>query len=146
MRAVAVHRDAVVVTRRLWQTTCTALRSGGEGMLIYSPGVPDELYLLAVLLEQAGFNPVGLLATHADWDHLLGRYAFPQMSLGVGQSTGERLRAEPGAAQRELRDADSETYVVRPSPLSLGSYQVLPVPGWMQIGSDGGEIELHPTA
>jgi glyoxylase-like metal-dependent hydrolase (beta-lactamase superfamily II) len=99
-----------------------------------------------MLLEQAGFEPVGLLATHADWDHLLGRYAFPQMSLGVGQSTGERLRAEPGAAQRELRDADSETYVVRPSPLSLGSYQVLPVPGRMQIGPDGAEIELHPTA
>ena len=143
MRAVAVHRDAIVVTSRFWQTTATAVRASGECLLIDSPYFPDELELLPMLLEQAGFTPVGLLATHADWDHLLGRFAFPQMSLGVGQSTGERLRAEPGAAQRELRDADSEYYVRRPSPLSLGSYQVLPVPGRMQVGD--AEIELHPT-
>jgi glyoxylase-like metal-dependent hydrolase (beta-lactamase superfamily II) len=143
MRAVAVHRDAIVVTSRLWQTTCTAVRSGEESFLIDSPYFPDELELLPVLLEQAGFRPSGLLATHADWDHLLGRLAFPDLALGVGSSSAERLRAEPGAAQRELRDADAENYVVRPAPLSLGSYQPLPVPGKMQIGDD--EIELHPT-
>jgi glyoxylase-like metal-dependent hydrolase (beta-lactamase superfamily II) len=143
VRAVAVHRDAIVVTSRLWQTTATAIRCGGETLLIDSPYFPDELELLPVLLEQAGFTPVGLLATHADWDHLLGRLAFPQMSLGVGQSTGERLRAEPGAAQRELRDADAQNYVARPAPLALGSYQVLPVPGVMSVGDE--EVELHPT-
>jgi glyoxylase-like metal-dependent hydrolase (beta-lactamase superfamily II) len=143
MRAVAVHRDAIVVTSRLWQTTCTAVRSGGECMLVDSPYFPDELELLPMLLGQAGFEPVGLLATHADWDHLLGRFAFPELALGVGSSTGERLRAEPGAAQRELRDADAENYVVRAAPLSLGSYQVLPEPGAVEIGD--AEIELHPT-
>src|SRR4051812_47267146 len=143
MRAVAVHRDAIVVTSRLWQTTCTALRSGSECMLIDSPYFPDELELLPVLLQQSGFNPVGLLATHADWDHLLARFAFPGLALGVGSSTGERLRAQPGAAQRELRDADAEHYVVRPSPLSLGSYQVLPLPGVVEVGD--AELELHPT-
>src|SRR5207248_3217786 len=86
---------------------------------------------------------VGLLATHADWDHLLGRFAFPDLPLGVGSSTAERLRDEPGVAQRELRDADAENYVVRPGPLSLGSYQVLPLPGSMGLGES--EIELHPT-
>jgi glyoxylase-like metal-dependent hydrolase (beta-lactamase superfamily II) len=143
VRAVAVHRDAIVVTSRLWQTTCTAVRSGGECMLIDSPYFPDELELLPVLLSQAGFEPVGLLATHADWDHLLGRLAFPGLALGVGSSTAERLRAEPGAAQRELRDADAENYVARPAPLSLGSYQALPLPGSVAVGE--AEIELHPT-
>ena len=143
MRAVAGHRDAIVVTSRLWQTTCTALRSGGECLVIDSPYFPDELELLPVLLEQAGFTPVGLLATHADWDHLLGRFAFPGLALGVGSTTAERLRAEPGAAQRELRDADAENYVVRPAPLSLGTYQSLPAPGSVEVGEH--EIELHPT-
>jgi glyoxylase-like metal-dependent hydrolase (beta-lactamase superfamily II) len=143
MRAVAVHRDAIVVTSRLWQTTATAVRSGGEAVLIDSPYFPDELELLPVLLEQAGFTPSGLLATHADWDHLLGRLAFPDLALGVGQSTAERLRAEPGAAQRGLRDADAEHYVRRPAPLSLGSYQALPVPGSIELGDS--EIELQPT-
>src|SRR3954470_4588746 len=143
MRAVAVHRDAIVVTSRLWQTTATAVRAGEETFLIDSPYFPDELELLPMLLEQAGFVPSGLLATHADWDHLLARFAFPRLALGVASSTGERLRAEPGAAQRELRDADADFYVERPGPLALGSYQVLPVPGKMQIGDE--EIELHPT-
>ena len=146
MRAVAVHRDALVVTSRLWQTTCTALRApgGGEALLIDSPYFPDELELLPVLLEQAGFTPSGLLATHADWDHLLGRLAFPGLALGVGQPTAERLRAEPGAAQRELRDADASYYVKRPAPLSLGSWQALPVPGLMELGSSE-PVELHPV-
>jgi glyoxylase-like metal-dependent hydrolase (beta-lactamase superfamily II) len=147
VRAVAVHRDALVVTSRLWQTTCTALRAPGgcgEAVLIDSPYFPDELELLPVLLEQAGFTPSGLLATHGDWDHLLGRLAFPGLALGVAQATAERLRAEPGAAQRELRDADASHYVVRPAPLALGSWQPLPVPGLMEVG--GEEVELHPVA
>ena len=95
------------------------------------------------MLAQAGFSPNGLLATHADYDHLLARLAFPGLALGVGEPTAERIRAEPGAAQRELRDADAEHYVVRPAPLSLGSYQALPVPGRLELGD--GEVELHPA-
>ena len=143
MRAVAVHRDVVVVTSRMWQTTATAIRAAGECLLIDSPYFQDELELLPSLLGQSGFAPDGLLATHADFDHLLGRLAFPGLALGVGEPTARRLRAEPGAAQRELRDADAEHYVVRPAPLSLGSYQALPVPGKLDIGSV--EIELHPA-
>jgi hydroxyacylglutathione hydrolase len=133
----------VVVTSRIWQTTATAIRRGDEAVLIDSPYFPDELELLPTLLGQAGFRPDGLLATHADYDHLLGRLAFPQLALGLGEPTAERLRAEPGAAQRELRDADAEHYVARPAPLSLGSYQALPVPGKLELGD--GEIELYPA-
>ncbi len=71
------------------------------------------------MLEQAGFPVSGLLATHADWDHLLGRLAFGGAALGCGESTAQRLTAEPGAAQRELRAFDDEHYVER-GPLSLG--------------------------
>src|SRR5437588_12616502 len=128
MRAVAGHRDVVVVTSRMWQTTATAIRAGEEAVLIDSPYFPDELELLPTLLGQAGFDPNGLLATHADYDHLLGRLAFPGLALGVGEPTARRLRAEPGVAQRELRDADDEHYVARPAPPLLGSYQVHAVP------------------
>jgi glyoxylase-like metal-dependent hydrolase (beta-lactamase superfamily II) len=133
----------VVVTSRLWQTNATAVRRDEECLLIDSPYFPDELELLPALLGQAGFEPDGLLATHADYDHLLGRLAFPGLALGVGWPTAERLRAEPGAAQRELRDADAEHYVARPAPLALGQYQELPVPGSIEI--DDAEIELHPA-
>ena len=143
MRAVGVHPDVVVVTSRMWQTTCTAIRAGDEAMLIDSPYFPDELEALPALLGQAGFSVSALLATHADYDHLLGRAAYPALALGVGESTAIRLRSEPGIAQKELRDADGEHYVERSPPLSLGSYQSLPVPGYVGLGDE--ELELHPA-
>jgi glyoxylase-like metal-dependent hydrolase (beta-lactamase superfamily II) len=143
VRAVSVHRDALVVTSRMWQTTATAVRAGGEAILVDAPYFPDELDALPALLAQTGFEPNGLLATHGDFDHLLGRLAFPGLALGVGDSTAERLAREPGAAQRVLRDYDDEHYVTRPQPLSLGQVQGLPVPGRLDLGDE--EIELHPA-
>jgi glyoxylase-like metal-dependent hydrolase (beta-lactamase superfamily II) len=143
VRAVSVHRDALVLTSRLWQTTATALRAGVEAMLIDSPYFPDELEMLPGVLGQAGFEVDALLATHGDFDHLLGRLAFPGLSLGAGEATIERLQREPGAAQRELRQTDVELYVRRDRPLALGSLQALPVPGRLELGDH--ELELHPA-
>ena len=141
MRAVSVHEDAVVVTSLYWQTTATAVRAGDEAMLIDSPYFPDELELLPTVLAQSGFEPAALLATHGDFDHLLGRMAFPDLSLGVAESTMLRFREKPGEAQRDLRDYDSEVYVRRPGPLALGQTQSLPVPGKLGLGDQ--ELELH---
>ncbi len=143
MKVIAVHEDVLVMASSLWQTNAIALRAGNEAMLVDSPYFPDELELLPEVLRQAGFEPVGLLATHGDWDHLLGRLAFPEASLGVAESTATRIREQPGVAQKELRDADNQYYVRRPSPLSLGSYQSLPVPGKLELGDE--ELELYPA-
>jgi glyoxylase-like metal-dependent hydrolase (beta-lactamase superfamily II) len=143
VRAVSVHPQALVLTSRMWQTNAVCLRSGEEAMLVDSPYLPDELELLPQVLAQAGFEPAALLATHADFDHLLGRLAFPALALGLGELTVERLRASPGAVQRELRDADASFYVERPRPLSLGTVQALPAPGSVELGED--ELELHPA-
>ena len=143
MKAVGLHPDVIVVTSRIWQTTCTVVRQGDESFVVDSPVLPDELEILPAVLEQAGFPFTGLLATHADWDHLLGRFAFGEAPLGVAESTAARLRNEPGTAQRELRDFDEEHYVERPAPLVLSGPQSLPVPGHCAIGER--ELELHPT-
>src|SRR6201984_855041 len=111
MRVLALHPDLVVAVSSYWQTTCTAIRAGDEGFLIDSVIYPEELEALPGVLEQAGFPVSGLLATHGDWDHLLGREAFPGASLGCGESTARRLAAEPGEAQRHLRDFDDDHYV-----------------------------------
>ena len=110
-------------------------------MLIDSPYFPDELELLPAVLGQAGFEVKALLATHGDFDHVLGRLAFPELSLGVAERTMLRLRNRPGEAQRDLRDRDNEHYVTRPRPLALGGTQALPVPGKLELG--GEELELH---
>src|SRR3954453_14782029 len=143
LKVIAVHEDALVMTSSLWQTNAVALRSGEEALLTYPPYFPDEPEMLPEVLRQSGFEPVGLLATHGDWDHLLGRLAFPEASLGVAESTATRIREEPGVAQKHLRDADTQYYVKRTRPLSLGSYQPLPVPGKLDLG--GEELELYPA-
>jgi glyoxylase-like metal-dependent hydrolase (beta-lactamase superfamily II) len=147
LRVLAVHADLIVFISRFWQTTCTAVRAGDEGFVIDSPVYPDELEALDGVLEQAGFPVSGLLATHADWDHLLGRIAFPDVSLGCGESTAQRLAAEPGDAQRQLREFDEEQYVDDRPPLALGGVQSLPVPGRLSLGPEerGRELELHPA-
>jgi glyoxylase-like metal-dependent hydrolase (beta-lactamase superfamily II) len=141
LRALSVHADLIVFISRFWQTTCTAMRAGDEGFMIDSPVYPDELEALGGVLEQAGFPVSGLLATHGDWDHLLGRLAFPEASLGCGESTARRLAAEPGDAQRELRRFDEEQYVDDRRPLALAAVQALPVPGRLSLGE--AELELH---
>jgi glyoxylase-like metal-dependent hydrolase (beta-lactamase superfamily II) len=143
VRAVSLHPGALVLTSRIWQTSALALRAGDEAMLVDSPYFPDELDALPNLLAQAGFEVDALLATHADFDHLLGRLAFPGLALGIGESTLERLHREPGAAQRELRRQDEELYVERATPLGLGQVQGLPVPGRLDLGDE--ELELHPA-
>jgi glyoxylase-like metal-dependent hydrolase (beta-lactamase superfamily II) len=146
MRALALHEDLIVVVSTFWQTTCTLVRHGDEGFVIDSPVLPDELDALPSLAERAGFPVSGLLATHADWDHLLGRLAFPEAGLGLGEPSFERLNGEPGAAQRALREFDEEHYIDDRRPLGLGGGQALPVPGRLSLGSDqGAELELHPA-
>jgi glyoxylase-like metal-dependent hydrolase (beta-lactamase superfamily II) len=142
VRAVSLHRDVIVVTSAVLQVNCVVVRSAEETFVIDSPVLPDELDALPALLEQAQFPaPSGLLATHGDWDHLLGRLAFPAVALGCAESTAERLQASPGEAQRELRKFDEELMIERPRPLALGSIQALPVPGRCELGD--GELELY---
>jgi glyoxylase-like metal-dependent hydrolase (beta-lactamase superfamily II) len=154
MRAVSLHPDVILLSSQIWQTNCTIVR-GGEGcFVIDSPLLPEELGALPSLLEQSGWRLSGLLATHGDWDHLLGRLAFPGGALGCAQSTHARLAAAPGEPQRELRAFDEEFYLERPAPLTLGALQALPsplqalpVPGRLEIGSPPArELELHPAA
>jgi glyoxylase-like metal-dependent hydrolase (beta-lactamase superfamily II) len=170
VRVVSLHADVLLATSAIWQTNCVIVRGAGrddtdspiavrmageadpgaetfpgvETFVIDSPVLPEELEILPALLEQSRFPaPHGLLATHADWDHLLGRLAFPDATLGCATTTAERMRSTPGDPQRELRSFDEEHYVKRAGPLALGSIQALDVPGSCEIGSR--ELALHPA-
>ena len=120
-------------------------RPAAEVFVIDSPVLPEELDALSALVEQARLPaPSALLATHADWDHLLGRLAFPDIALGCAESTAQRLARSPGEAQRELRAFDEGLLIERDRPLTLGSLQALPVPGRCAIGEL--ELELHAAS
>ena len=141
MRVAALHADVIVATSRVFQTNATLVRRGPEAFLVDSPVLPDELDVLPAIAEQSGFGVAGLLATHGDWDHLLGRMAFRDGPLGVAESTAARLQRDLGSAQRELREFDEEFYVSRDAPLQLSGWQALPVPGHCGLGD--AELELH---
>jgi glyoxylase-like metal-dependent hydrolase (beta-lactamase superfamily II) len=144
VRVVSLHADVLLATSAIWQTNCVIVRAGEETFVIDSPILPEELEVLPALLEQSRFAaPSGLLATHADWDHLLGRLAFSDATIGCATTTAERMRAAPGQPQRELRAFDEEYYVQRQRPLALGSVQALDVPGGCEIGSH--ELALCPS-
>ncbi|MFT4034226.1 MAG: MBL fold metallo-hydrolase [Patulibacter sp.] len=147
MRALSLHPDVVVVTSSVWRTSATLVRGPGEqpeSVLVDSPVLPVELDALRGLAEQGGFAVAGLLATHADWDHLLGRLAFPDAPLGVDERSAARLTARIGEPQRRLREFDREWYVERPSPLALGELQPLPVPGRLELGDQ--TVDVHDGA
>ena len=145
MRASALHADVLVATSAILSVNCVVARGGAETFVIDSPVLPEELGALPAFVQQARFpRPGGLLATHGDWDHLLGRLAFPDLALGCAPSTAARLAASPGAAQRELRAFDEELLIERERPLALGSIQALPVPGRCALGER--ELELHDAS
>jgi glyoxylase-like metal-dependent hydrolase (beta-lactamase superfamily II) len=144
VQVVALDPGVIVARSVKWQTTCTLLHRGDETFIVDSPVFPDELDALPGVLGQAGWGLSGLLATHADWDHLLARLVFPEAPLGVAETSAARLRAEPGVAARRLRESDEDDYVTRERPLSLGSVQALPVPGKLDLGEDA-ELELIPA-
>lgn len=143
MRAVALDEDVLLVQSAVWQTNSLVVRAAAEAFLIDSPVLPAELEMLPGVCAQAGFEVVGLLATHGDWDHLLGRLAFPDAAFAVAETTGARLKGEPGAAARELRAFDEQWYLQRPAPLSISDVDTLPVPGLVELGER--ELELHPA-
>jgi len=143
MRALALDEDVLLVQSGVWQTNAVAVRNGSEAFLIDSPVLPEELETLPSLFQQAEFPIVGLLATHADWDHLLAPLAFPDAAIAVCETTAARLKAEPGSAARELRTFDDRFYLERPSPLSLSGIDSLPAPGLLALGER--ELELHPS-
>ncbi len=53
MRALP-YTDVIVLVSRVWQTTCTVVRDGGEGFVIDSPVYPDELEALAGVARSGG--------------------------------------------------------------------------------------------
>lgn len=117
---------AEVFTSRYLQTNAVVVDLPGGRVLVDSPYFPDEL---------AGLPGVDrLFATHAHFDHLLGRLAFPGAPLLAARDTAGAL---PGTAARELAAEDARRYVARDRALDLTGAEGVD-------GLDG--TELIPTA
>ena len=145
VQAVGLHPDVFVVTSRFWQTTCTLVKSGQRGVLHRLAGAPRRARAAAGDRRRrpgsrssaaSPRTPTGTTCSAAT--------RSPTRRWGCAESSAARLRDDPGAAQRELREFDEENYVERPGPLyAAGQAQALPVPGHCALGD--AELELHPA-
>ena len=146
VRVVALHEDVIVATSaRLADDLHARPRAATRRFVIDSPVLPDELEALPALLEQAGFPFTGLLATHGDWDHLLGRLAFPDAALGVAETTARAAaRRARRSAQRELRDVRRRALRRAPAAAVAGrTCRRCRCPGSCESATR--ELELHPA-
>ena len=129
----------------MWQTNAIALRAGGEAMLIDSPVLPRRAGgCCRRCWPRRASSRTALLATHGDFDHLLGRLAFPDLSLGVAESTQLRLRAEPGRGPaRAARPRRRALRGPRRRRCRSARCSRCRCPGGWSWASE--ELELHPT-
>ena len=125
-----------VTTSRMLQTNVTVLEHGGETLVIDAPYFPDELRALAASVR----GGVRLFATHAHFDHLLSRLAFPSAPLLVGMPTARALASEPEKPSEDLRGEDGRHYVAREEPLRFGTMQGVPVPGELEVGGEWADL------
>ena len=118
-----------------------------ETFVIDSPVLPEELELLPSLVEQAGF-PAPQRAAR-DPRRLGPPARSARLPRGAARLRREhRARAcsaEPGAAQRELRDFDEELLLERPRPAGA---RLAPGAARARAAATSAhrELELHPTA
>jgi hydroxyacylglutathione hydrolase len=106
-----------VFTSRYLQTNAALL----PGLVVDSPYFPDELDELA----RAADDPACLFATHAHYDHVMGRLAFPEAPLLAHPSTAAALRREPDRPQTELAAEDARTYVTRTTRLHVADVEAV---------------------
>ncbi len=96
MRVLAPHPDLIVFVSRVWQTTCTAVRSGGEGFVIDSPVFPDELEAVPPC-PRAGRFPGQRAPVHP---RRLGSPARPPRASRRWRSAAGRARTAAGRRDR----------------------------------------------
>ncbi len=144
LRTARLAPGVLVLTSQLWQVNAVALRAGDTPVLVDSVVLPSELAALPGALRAAELEPQALVITHAHFDHVLGRAAYPDLPLLVGGRTAALLRRQPGQPLRELRDNDEELYVRRAElPDLQHGIQELPQHGEVRFG--GAVLEVVPA-
>lgn len=70
---------------RLYRMNSVVLAEGGQAAIV-DPGIlPSEVADIARAVASAGARQVALVFTHGDWDHVLGRSAWPEAAI-IGHS------------------------------------------------------------
>jgi glyoxylase-like metal-dependent hydrolase (beta-lactamase superfamily II) len=124
-------------TSQPWTTTCTIV--GPDGALILDgPVGPADTAALS-----ARANARELIATHADWDHLLAPLAFPTARRRAAPTTIARMDAERMAIGNEMAAWDAARGIAARALPDWGEADELPSEG--PVETSGGRVEIVPA-
>lgn len=144
---LTVHHPAACVwvfVSAPWSTTCTAIElAPGRVLLVDSPVLPGEPEEVRRHLRSMGLAADRLAITHADWDHLLARPAFPDAEVIVEQRTADRLARDHDAIAAELAAYDRGRGTTPRALPDLGDAHVVTAPTRLTV--DGCTLEVHPA-
>ena len=102
MTAVELRPGLIRYESALWETTALALHSGGDAVLVDPCISAPELAAIAGDVEARGLTVRAVLVTHADWDHVCGLYAFPEVPAIMSRGAADRI-ASGQAAEEVVR-------------------------------------------
>ncbi len=102
MTAVELRPGLIRYESALWETTALALHSGGDAVLVDPCISAPELAAIADDVEARGLTVRAVLVTHADWDHVCGLYAFPDVPAIMSRGAADRI-ASGQAAEEVVR-------------------------------------------
>jgi glyoxylase-like metal-dependent hydrolase (beta-lactamase superfamily II) len=104
--AVDLREGVIRYESALWETTALALHADGQALLI-DPCISEaEVATIAADMDARGLRVRGLLITHADWDHVCGISAFPDVPAIMSRSAAERIASGQAAAEVVRLGAD----------------------------------------
>ena len=86
----------------LWETTALALHAGGDAVLVDPCISAPEIAAIAADVAARGLTVRAVLVTHADWDHVCGLSAFPDVPAIMSRGAAERI-ASGQAAEEVVR-------------------------------------------
>jgi glyoxylase-like metal-dependent hydrolase (beta-lactamase superfamily II) len=119
-----------------WQTTLTVYGTRAP-IMVDGPVTPDDVIATTTV------DATHLIATHADWDHLLAPLACPDARRLAGAATRARLRVDGAAVAGEL-DAWDRRHGIPPRRLpDWTDARVLAAPG--RVDLPGGGVETAAT-
>ena len=102
MTAVELRPGLIRYESALWETTALALHSGGDAVLVDPCISAPELAAIAGDVDARGLTVRAVLVTHADWDHVCGLYAFPDVPAIMSRGAADRI-ASGQAAEEVVR-------------------------------------------
>jgi glyoxylase-like metal-dependent hydrolase (beta-lactamase superfamily II) len=105
--AVDLRPGVIRYESALWETTALALHAGGDAVLVDPCISAPEIAAIAADVAARGLQVRGLLITHADWDHVCGISAFPEVPAIMSRGAAARI-ASGQAAESVVREGAAE--------------------------------------